>query len=148
MLRVALAAIHLIALGLGLGAVIARGTALREGSSALRRAFRADTTWGIAAALWLITGLWRLLGETEKSTTYYMRNSLFITKMGLFVLILLLELWPMIMLVRWRRALKRRSAESVIDQGAARRMALISHVEAFLIVLMVIAAAAMARGHG
>lgn len=148
MLRVALAAIHLIALGLGLGAVIARGTALREGSSALRRAFRADTTWGIAAALWLISGLWRLFGETEKSTASYMTNSFFITKMGLFLLILLLEIWPMITLVRWRRALRRRSAESVIDQAVARRLALISHVEALLIVLMVIAATAMARGYG
>ncbi len=148
MLRIALAAIHLIALGLGLGAVIARGTALREGSSALRRAFRADTTWGIAAALWLSTGLWRLFAETEKTTTYYMGNSLFMAKMGLFLLILLLELWPMITFIRWRRALRRRSAESVVDQGAARRIALISHLQALLIVLMVFVASAMARGLG
>jgi uncharacterized membrane protein len=63
MLRITLAALHLIALGLGLGAVIARGTALRESPSnaALRRAFRSDSTWGFAALLWIVTGLWCLL---------------------------------------------------------------------------------------
>ena len=53
MLQVGLAALHLIALGLGLGAVIQRGTALREIPDVLsmRRVFRADTLWGIAALL-------------------------------------------------------------------------------------------------
>ena len=69
MLRVVLAALHLIALGLGLGAVLTRGNALREpvSSGSLRRALRADTLWGVAAGLWLATGLWRLFGATEKT---------------------------------------------------------------------------------
>src|SRR5262245_52313064 len=76
MLRITLAALHLIALGLGLGAVIARGTALREAPSnaALRRAFRSDTTWGFAALLWIATGVWRLVEATEKPTAYYLAN--------------------------------------------------------------------------
>lgn len=149
MIRIGLAALHLIALGLGLGAVISRGTALREGSTGLRRAFRADTLWGIAAFLWLSTGLWRLLGATEKSTSYYMQNSAFLAKMAFFLLILALEIWPMLMLIRWRRALGRGApAESVMQQGTARKMAIISHVEALLVVLMVFLATAMARGYG
>lgn len=76
MLRLTLAAVHLIALGLGLGAVLARGTALRETPTrdSLRRPFRADTLWGIAAALWISTGLWRVLGETEKTAGFYFAN--------------------------------------------------------------------------
>src|SRR3982750_4743263 len=79
MLRITLAALHLVALGLGLGAVIARGTALRESPSnaALRRAFRSDSTWGIAALLWIATGLWRLLSGMEKPTGYYVKNPVF-----------------------------------------------------------------------
>src|SRR5919205_4622265 len=98
LLRITLAGLHLIALGLGLGAVIARGTALREAPSnaALRRAFRSDSTWGIAALLWIVTGLWRLLTGIEKPTGYYLANPMFHAKMGLFLLTLLLELWPMI----------------------------------------------------
>jgi putative membrane protein len=151
MLRLTLAAVHLIALGLGLGAVLARGTALREALApgALRRAFRADMTWGIAFGLWLLTGLWRLFGETEKSVGYYMTNHAFFAKMGFLLIILALELWPMITLIRWRRGLGAGATpEHTVDIGAARRIAIISHVQATLVVLMVFAAAAMARGYG
>ena len=151
MLRLTLAALHLIALGLGLGAVIARGTALREAPSAgsLRRAFRADALWGIAAGLWIITGLWRWLGGIEKPAGYYLANHYFLGKMGFLTLILVLELVPMVTLIRWRRALaKGQPAESVHEAGAARRIAIISHVQALLVVLMVVFAAAMARGYG
>src|SRR3989449_11375442 len=53
-----LAALHLLALGVGLGAVWARGRALRDArdASGLRRAFYADTWWGVAALLWIGTG--------------------------------------------------------------------------------------------
>lgn len=54
MLRLALAALHLIALGTGLGAVWARARALAERPLTLdvvRRAFVADTWWGFAAVL-------------------------------------------------------------------------------------------------
>src|SRR5688500_8339348 len=151
MLRLALAALHLIALGLGLGAVLARGTALREvlAPGALRRAFRADALWGISFGLWLVTGLWRLFAETEKSVGYYMVNHAFFAKMGFLVIILGLEIWPMITLIRWRAALGKGAApETVADAGAARRIAIFSHIQATLIVLMVFAAVAMARGYG
>ena len=151
MLRLALAALHLLALGLGLGAVLARGTALREPPSAggLRRAFRADTLWGVAAGLWIATGVWRLFGETEKTTGYYFQNHAFFAKMGFLALILALEIWPMVTLTRWRRTLGQGGApEAVAEPRTARRIAMVSHVEAFLVVLMVFAAVAMARGYG
>ena len=151
MLRLILAALHLIALGLGLGAVIARGTALREAPTAgsLRRAFRADATWGIAAGLWITTGLWRWLAGIEKAPGYYMSNHFFLGKMGFLVMILVLEVLPMVTLIRWRKALAGgQPAEAVHDAAAGKRMAIISHVQALLVVLMVFFAAAMARGYG
>ena len=151
MLRITLAALHLIALGLGLGAVIARGTALRESPSnaALRRAFRSDSTWGFAALLWIGTGLWRLLEGIEKPRAYYLTNPVFHAKMGLFLLILLLELWPMMTLLRWRRSFSAgESAERLMTSGAGRRIATISHVEALVVVVMVFVAVALARGLG
>jgi putative membrane protein len=151
MLRLTLAWLHLLALGIGLGAVIYRGSALREipAPGALQRAFRSDALWGIAALLWIVTGFWRLLGATEKSVQFYMTNHAFFAKMGFFVLLLLLEIWPMVTLIRWRRALAAGSPpELVADARAARRLAMISHVEALLVVLIVFAAVAMARGLG
>lgn len=150
-LRLTLAALHLIALGLGLGAVIARGTALRESPTvdSLRRAFRADTMWGIAAGLWIATGLWRWLGATEKATGYYLENHYFLGKMGFFGLIFALEVVPMITLIRWRKALgSGRPADTVHEAAAAKRIAVISHIQALLVVVMVFFAAAMARGYG
>src|SRR5574338_1385368 len=150
-LRLILAGLHLLALGLGLGAVISRGTALRESPSnaTLRRAFRADTTWGIAAALWLATGLWRLLEGIDKPTAYYLANPVFHTKMGLFILVVVLELWPMITLIRWRRAFRTgESAERLMGRDTGRRIAILSHIEALLVVAMIFVAVALARGVG
>jgi putative membrane protein len=146
-LRWLLAAVHLLALGVGLGAVWARAAALRGplDAVALRRVFAADGWWGVAALLWVSTGLWRLLAGTEKATAYYMRNPVFWTKMALFAGVLALELWPMVTLIRWRR---RVAAGGVPDTRAGWRLAGISYAEAGLVVLMVLAATAMARGYG
>jgi putative membrane protein len=115
----------------------------------LRRVFRADTVWGLAAALWIATGVWRVLAQTEKATTYYMTNPVFWAKMGLLAVILLLELWPMVTLIRWRIAASRGAPPEVFARPSlAGRIALISRIEALLVVLMVLAAAAMARGYG
>lgn len=151
MLRLLLAWLHLVALGIGLGAVIVRGSALRDAPDplAMRRAFIFDAVWGLAALLWLSTGLWRLFGETEKSVAFYMTNHAFFAKMGFFVLILALEIWPAVVLMRWRRAIMGgQGSPAVIDTAQARRIATISHIEALLVVLMVFAAVAMARGYG
>ena len=141
------ASLHLLALGIGLGAVWARGRALRSSLDAenLRQVFFADTFWGLAAVLWISTGLWRLLAGLEKGTGYYLQNHLFLTKMALLGLVLLLEIRPMITLIRWRKTVSRGEAP---DTRAAPLLARISCVQAWLIVLMVFAAAAMARGMG
>ena len=147
LVRWLLAAIHLLALGIGLGAVWVRARALRGSpdESALRRALAADGVWGLAALLWLSTGLWRLFGETEKSVDYYLANVAFHTKMGLFLLIFALEIWPMVTLIRWRSARARGNAP---DLGRARAISRISYAQAWLVVAMVLAATAMARGLG
>jgi putative membrane protein len=145
MLRWLLASFHLLALGLGLGAVWVRGRGLKGplDASGLRRVFLADTVWGLAALLWISSGLWRLLGGTEKPTDYYLHNHAFMTKMALLVLILALELRPMITLIRWRARVGR---GELPDTRAAPLLARISFAQAWMVVLMVFAATAMARG--
>ena len=51
---------------------------------------------------WLVTGVWRPIAGTEKSTAYYLSNYAFNAKMGMFIAILALEAWPMMTLIRWR----------------------------------------------
>jgi uncharacterized membrane protein len=147
-LRLLLAWLHLLALAVGLAGVWARARALRdslrdpEDHGALRRAFIGDSWWGVAAGVWLITGLWRLLAGTEKSTSYYLANHVFYLKMGLFLTILALEVWPMMTLIRWRT---KRATPNPRDAG---RIEVISYVECALVVAMVAAAVTMARGYG
>ena len=147
MTRLALAWLHLIALGIGMGAVWVRGRALSGplDAAAVRRAFAADSLWGLAAGLWITTGLWRLFAGTEKATGYYFADHAFWFKMALLGAILALEVWPMVTLIRWRVAAKRGAAG---DERTARRIATISYVQGALVVLMVGVAAAMARGYG
>ena len=150
MLRPLLAILHLLALGIGLGAVWARARGLGErlDRGSLRRVFAADGWWGLAAVLWIGTGLWRLLAGTEKATAYYLANEAFRAKMGFLAAILLLEVWPALTLVRWRRKAARSGASWTPDASTAARIRAISYLEALLVVAMVCGAALMARGYG
>ncbi len=145
MLRWLIATLHLLALPLGLGAIWARSRALTLARSAddLHRVFMADNLWGLAAILWLVTGLVRVFAGLEKGTSYYLHDRVFYAKMGLFIVILLLELRPMVTLIRWRAALRRGVA---VDMALARSLARISQMQAGVVVLMVFAATALARG--
>lgn len=142
-----LSALHVLSLGIGLGAVFARGRALRriaaEGTAAVRSAFLPDSLWGIAALLWIVTGLGRLFGGVEKSLDFYLYNGFFWLKMAMFTSVFALEIVPMLTLVRWRIAVR---AGDSVDTGKAALLARINTVELVLVVLIPFAAAAMARG--
>lgn len=141
-----LAAVHLLVVVLGFWAVLVRGTNFRRlatGVGEVRSVLIADNIWGISALVLLVTGGMRAFGGFEKGADYYLQQPLFHLKMTLFVLILLLEVAPMVTLIKWRIALARGAA---IEAGRAKLFARISHVEALLLLLMVIAATGMARG--
>lgn len=141
-----LAAIHLLAFALGFWAVLTRGTAfsrLAAGAGKAQRVLIADNLWGISALVLLVSGGMRAFGGFEKGSDYYLHQPLFHLKMTLFVLILLLELAPMITLIKWRIA---QSRSAPLDMRRLKLFARISHVEALLMVLMMIAATGMARG--
>ena len=147
-IRLLLAWLHLLALAVGLAGVWTRARALRDSlhdpddHGALRRAFIGDAWWGVAAVVWVVTGLWRLLGGTEKSTSYYFANHVFYLKIALFLTIIALEVWPMMTLLRWRR---KQAAPNPRDAG---RIEVISYVECALVVAIVLAAVGVARGYG
>jgi putative membrane protein len=68
--------------------------------------------------------------------------------MGFLAAILLLELWPIVTLVRWRRAAARGGSSWTPDVWQAATVRLVSYVEAALVIAMVAAAVMMARGYG
>lgn len=147
MLSAVVSALHVLALALGLPAVFLRGRALRSrlDRDALGRLFIADTVWGIAAGLWLVTGLLRAFAGLEKGAAFYLASTLFWTKMGLFLLVVALEVWPMLTFLRWRATLRRGGAP---DTSSVRSLYQVNHLQLVLVVVMVFVAAFMARGFG
>jgi putative membrane protein len=140
-------ALHLLALAIGLPAIVLRAVSLGGplDASAVRRALVADTAWGIAAFLWLTTGPARAFGPLEKGSTYYLQSPLFYVKLGLFLFVFLIESRPMVALIRWRMALRSGGVPDLSRAGLYARM---SWVEAALVITIVFVAAFMARGFG
>jgi len=97
----------------------------------------------MAAILWIATGLLRVFSGLEKGTAYYLNDRVFYVKMGLLAVILLLEIRPMMTLIRWRVGVRR---GTVPDLTSAPALARIRQIQAVLVVAMVFAATALARG--
>ncbi|HSB41614.1 MAG TPA: DUF2214 family protein [Methylomirabilota bacterium] len=147
MIAAVASSLHVLALAIGLPAVFLRGRALkgRLDDDGLRRVLAADNVWGLAAGLWIVTGLLRAFGGLEKGTEFYLRSPLFWVKMALFAVILLLEIRPMVTLIRWRVRLGR---GETVDSSAALALYTLNHIELALVVVMVFVASLMARGIG
>jgi putative membrane protein len=127
-----------------LGAVFLRGRALARplDDAGWRRLLAADNAWGIAAGLWIASGLARVFfGGREPG--FYWRNGFFWLKLALFGLVFLLELTPMVTFMRVRSAQRHRAPLPRFSVEAFRR---INAVELALVVAMVFVAAFMARG--
>ena len=139
------ASLHYLALGIGLPAIFLRGRALKGtlDDAGLRRLFAADSMWGVAAALWLATGLLRAFGGLEKGSAFYLQSHGFYLKMGLFLAIVILEVRPMLTFMKWRQAHRRGTR---IDTSPARALFQVSHIQMSLTIVIVFVASAMARG--
>ena len=144
-LRYIIATIHVLTFGLGFYSVWARASALRnlKDENGIKAVLAADNLWGVAAALWLATGLWRAFGGLEKGSDYYLQNTAFLIKMSLFALVFALEIKPMVTFIRWRISLGRKQP---IDLSVAPSLARISYIELILLIPIVAMATAMARG--
>jgi putative membrane protein len=144
MVAALLSAIHMLTLALGAGALFARGRALARplDDAGWRQLLAADNAWGIAAALWIVSGLGRLFAG-GKDPGFYWRNGFFWVKIGLFALVFVLELAPMITFIRVRIAKRRGAPLPRFSIDAFRR---INTAEMILVVAIVFVAAFMARG--
>jgi len=142
-----LAAIHLLAFGYALASILRRSRGLRRCTSTedLPAVFSADNGWGLSALVLIVTGAMRAFGGFDKGAAYYLHEPLFHLKMGALVLIVALEVAPMMTLLRWRFAYRRGDVPDLTKAPAYSR---IGGVQAALLVVMVFAAAGMARGIG
>jgi putative membrane protein len=139
-----LSAVHVLTVAVGLGALFIRGRALARPLDAANWSalLAADNAWGVAAGMWLASGLARVFFG-GKAPAFYSHNGFFWVKMALFALVFALELAPMITFIRVRSARRRGSS---LPQFSAVAYSRINHAEMMLVVAIVFVAALMARG--
>jgi putative membrane protein len=139
-----LSAIHVLTLALGLGAVFLRGRALSQplDDAGWRRLLAADNVWGLAAGLWIASGLARVFFGGKESS-FYWRNGFFWVKLALFGIVFVLELRPMMTFIRVRAA---RRHGAPLPAFSAEEYLRINTAEVGLVVAIVIVATFMARG--
>lgn len=110
--------------------------------NAKRVAF-ADIAYGIAVTLVLVTGVLRVI-YFGKGTDYYLHNPFFHVKIGLFVLVGLLSLYPTFTFIFWFKDFQKEQAPS-LDATQAQRLIVLVKLELFIFSLIPLWAALMAR---
>ena len=111
-----------------------------------RSLIRVDIAYGLSAGLVLASGIARLLWY-GKGPAYYLHNSLFHAKFGLFILIALLSILPTLVFLNWRNDLR----AGQVPQLSARLGTLVImciRLELLLLLILPLLAALLARGFG
>ncbi|GAC1030177.1 DUF2214 family protein [Pseudomonas sp. No.21] len=111
-----------------------------------RSLIRVDIAYGLSAGLVLATGLARVLWY-GKGTEYYLKNSVFHAKIGLFILVALLSALPTFVFLNWRNALKAGQVPEVSPK-TARLVIMAIRLELLAVLVIPLLAALMARGFG
>ncbi len=146
LLLLLLASLHLMFMATAVGGVLMRGSLAHHCRRAedLRPALRAHALWIAMLLATIVVGLIRAFGHVEpKDASFYLHNPFFHIKMTLVATIILLEIWPFIVIARWRAALARGGQ---VDLARAKAIGIISHSQSALMLLTIVAAVAMARG--
>ena len=105
-----------------------------------------DMSYGMAAGAVLLSGLARVIWY-GKGSAYYLGNSLFHAKVGLFVLVGLLSILPTFVFLNWRNQLKAGQVPSVSPRQA-RLVIMTIRLELLLLLFIPLLAVFMARGYG
>lgn len=143
MLDLVLAIVHHILIFAIFGILFAEFMALRLGMSnatAVRIA-SIDLWYGVLAGAVLVIGFSRAI-YAAKGWAYYSHNGFFWAKMTSFAAIGLLSVPPTMQFIRWRKS------GVAPDDAAVKSARRYLHAEIALFVLLLVFAAAMARGYG
>lgn len=111
-----------------------------------RRIQRVDLFYGISAGLLLIVGLLRVF-FFEKGAAFYSQSPFFWVKMGAFLIVGLLSIDPTIRYIRWNNLINENKTPEISD-SEYKRTRIILWLEVIGLVVIMLAAAFMARGIG
>ena len=105
-----------------------------------------DRWYGLSAMALIVVGLLRVF-YFEKGSAYYFGNSFFHLKIGLFIVVGLLSIYPTIRFIKWRAQMQGGKAP-LVTAAEYRTLRLLLRLELALLLLIVLCAALMARGFG
>jgi len=111
----------------------------------IKRLTSIDLWYGLVALLILMVGFSRAI-FAAKGWAYYSVNSFFWAKIGVFLLIALLSIWPTVKYLSWHRNFQ--AAGSRPDTSSVSVVRRILWLEMILFAFLPAFAAAMARGYG
>ncbi len=107
---------------------------------------RADLIYGICAGLVVATGILRVL-YFGKGRAFYLTNPIFLLKVGLFLLVGLISVYPTVAFLNWRRIVAK-TGHTPSDDGQIFRLARVVRIELAILATLPLLAALMARGIG
>jgi putative membrane protein len=114
-------------------------------AAAVERIARVDMVYGIAAIAVLLTGLARTWWGM-KGTAWYWTNPLLHVKLGLFIIVGVLSIFPTLTYFRWRKAV--RASGTLPDAADIKKTRKLVMIQAHLIALIPLVAVFLARGFG
>jgi len=143
MLDLVLAVVHHVLIFGIFGILFAEFVTVRTGmsSAAAARIAAIDLWYGLLAGAIVIIGFCRAV-LAAKGWAFYSHNAFFWAKLATFALIGILSIPPTIAFIRWRKP------GVSPDEATIRSTRRYLHMELALFVLLLIFAAAMARGYG
>ncbi len=142
----ATAYVHYLSFMLAFGALAVESQTLKKDIS-LEDAWRlviADTIYGLSATTVLITGILRVL-YFGKGQDYYLSSPIFYTKVGIFVIVGLLSLYPTFSFISWIKTLRDRQPPS-LELSQVQILSWMIRGELMGLVLIPLFATLLARG--
>jgi putative membrane protein len=111
-----------------------------------KRIQRADRAYGLMAILLLLMGFLRVF-YFEKGAEYYFGNTYFIVKLGLFIFIGLMSIYPTITYLHWNKNIREGKAPE-FSVPAASKLRKVLHYQLIGIIGVIFCASMMAHGLG
>lgn len=105
---------------------------------------KCDMWYGILAGVILAAGFLRVL-YFEKGAAFYFSSPFFLIKLGLFLAVGLLSIYPTVKFIAWRRE-TRANRPPVVSEQDFSRIALTLNIEMVLLVALLLSASLMAKG--
>ncbi|MGE5658412.1 MAG: DUF2214 family protein [Actinomycetota bacterium] len=138
--------LHYLSFMLAFGALVVESLTLKKDLS-LKDAWRvliADAIYGLSATAILITGVLRVI-YFGKGSDYYLSNPVFYTKVGIFVLVGFLSLYPTFSFLSWIKDL-RDNQPPKLELPQVQRLSWLIKGELAGLVIIPLLAAILARG--